>query len=323
MRWLVTRLIRMLPPPTDARRPTVVDYLEYAVFRVALAFFSFLPRGVAMTLGVWLGEIFYVFDRRDRRIALLNLRLALPDWSERERRAMLRRSCRNFGRMGAECSHFGELTAASVGDYVTIEDPERWQATLDRAAGPGVVILTAHFGNFELLAYVRGLLGHPSSVVYKPMRNPLVDRFVIEMRARAGTRSIPKKAAAKAALRALREGRVVAILSDQNQMRRYGVFVDFFGVPCSTTPGPARLGMLTGAPVVPIFIVRDGESDRHRIIVLPEVEMVRTDDRDADIVTNTQRCTAVIEDVIRRYPDQWIWFHRRWKTRPLGEPRIY
>jgi KDO2-lipid IV(A) lauroyltransferase len=185
------------------------------------------------------------------------------------------------------------------------------------------VILTAHFGNWELLAYLHGLLGHPVTLVHRAMHNPLFDRAIGGIRGRAGTRAIQKKSAAKEAIRTLRQKRILVIPSDQNQTRSFGVFVDFFGKPACTTPGATRLAMLTGAPVFPVFLVREGEGPRHRIEVLPEVEMVSTGDREADVVTNTQRCSAVVESMIRRYPEQWIWFHKRWKTRPIGEPQLY
>jgi KDO2-lipid IV(A) lauroyltransferase len=306
-----------------AAQPRWTDYLEDAIFRAAFAGFAALPRRLALRIGSWIGELFYRLDVPHRRIALHNLRLAFPDRSAAELHAILRRSCRNLGRVGVECCHLASLTAASVHDYVTIDDPERWQTALAAAATRGAVILTAHLGNFELLAYAHGLLGHPITLVHRPLRNRLVDRAIVALRARAGTVSLAKKTAAKAALRALHEGSIVAIPADQNQTRRYGVFVDLFGLPASTTPGPARLAMLSGAPVLPVFLVREGESERHRVIVLPELELVRTADRAADVVTNTQRCSAVIEEMLRHYPDQWIWFHKRWKTRPIGEPRIY
>jgi KDO2-lipid IV(A) lauroyltransferase len=309
---------------TDApQSPRWNDYLEYAIFRVAFGVFARLPRRVALAAGALIGELFYRLDFPHRRVALFNLRLAFPDKSEAERRAILRRSCRNLGRVAAEFCHLAALTTESVHSHVRIDDPQHWQTGLAGAVERGALILTGHFGNFELLAYAHGLLGHPITLVHRPMRNPLVDRAITDLRARAGTRSLAKKSAAKAALRALREHRLVAIPSDQNQTRRYGVFVDLFGLPASTTPGPARLAMLSGAPVVPVFLVRDGESDTHRIVVFPEVELIRSGDREADIIANTQRCTAVIEEMMRRHPDQWIWFHKRWKTRPEGEPRLY
>jgi KDO2-lipid IV(A) lauroyltransferase len=187
---------------------------------------------------------------------------------------------------------------------------------VEQAQTRGVIVLTAHLGNWELLAHAHGLLGHPVTLIHRPMRNELVDDAIVAVRARAGTRTIPKKAAAREAIRVLRRGGILAIPSDQNQTTRYGVFVDFFGVPACTTPGVARLAALTGSPVYPVFILREGDSERHRIEILPPVEMISTGDREADIVANTQRCSRIVEDMIRRHPEQWIWFHKRWKTRP-------
>ncbi|MBX3024972.1 lysophospholipid acyltransferase family protein [bacterium] len=306
-----------------AAAPSFRDRLELLIFRAAIGAFAILPRALALRLGALLGDLFYLLDRRDRAIALINLGIAFPDKTPAQRRALLRASVRNLGRTAAEICHLPSLTAQTVHDYVSVEDPDRWQATLDRAAREGTLILTGHFGNWELLAYAHGLLGHPITLVHRPMNNELVDDAITSLRERAGTVSLPKKSAAKAALRALRRRQIVAIPADQNQTRRYGVFADLFGRPASTTPGPARLAMLSGAPVVPVFLVRDGTSDQHRIVVLPEVELARSGDRDADVIENTRRCNAVFETMLRRYPEQWIWFHKRWKTRPVGEPRIY
>lgn len=317
------------PPPTAAARAAAAgrhafrDRLELLIFRLAIGTLAALPRRLALRVGALLGDLFYLLDRRDRAIALINLGIAFPDKTPAERRAVLRESVRNLGRTGAEICHLRSLTASTVRDYVRVEDPQLWQATLDRAARHGTLILTGHFGNWELLAYAHGLLGHPITLVHRPMNNELVDDAITGMRARAGTVSLPKKSAAKAALRALHRHQIVAIPADQNQTRRYGVFADLFGLPASTTPGPARLAMLSGAPVVPVFLVREGATDKHRIVVLPEVEMAKTGDREADVIENTRRCNAVFETMLRRYPEQWIWFHKRWKTRPLGEPRIY
>jgi len=310
--------------PTAAEAaPSWLDRVELWIFRAALGFFGCVPRRVALRLGAWLGDAFYLLDRPHRRIALQNLVMAFPEKSAAERHAILRESVRNLGRTAAEICHLTKLTADNVGRYVHAEDETAWRRVFETAAARGALILTGHFGNFELLAYAHGLLGHPITLVHRPMNNALVDRAITDLRGRAGTVSLPKKSAAKAALRALHRHRIVAIPADQNQTRRYGVFVDFFGMPACTTPGPARLATLSGAAVLPVFLIREGASDRHRIVVLPEVELLRSGDREADVITNTQRCTTVIEDVLRRYPEQWIWFHKRWNTRPKGEPRIY
>jgi KDO2-lipid IV(A) lauroyltransferase len=312
-----------LQPNRPAPQGRLIDQIEYAIFRAAFRFFGALPLAVALRLGAWLGEAFYLLDRRDRRIALFNLNLAFPEKAVAEHRRILRASCRNLGRVAAEFCHLQRLDAAGLSRLVSFGDRAAWERAIARAGQQGAVILTAHFGNWELLAYAHGLLGHPVTLVHRAMRNAVFDRAITAVRSTAGTRAIKKRAAAKEALRTLKQHGILAIPADQNQVLSYGVFVDFFGVPACTTAGPARLAMLTGAPVIPVFLVRQGESAHHRIEMLPEVEMVATGDRGADILENTWRCTAVIEDMIRRYPEQWIWFHKRWKTRPPGEPKLY
>jgi KDO2-lipid IV(A) lauroyltransferase len=312
-----------LQPDQPVPEGGLTDRIEYAIFRAAFGFFGALPLTVALRLGAWLGEIFYLLDRRDRRIALFNLKIAFPEKDAAEHRRILRASCRNLGRVAAEFCHLQRLDAGRLSRVVSFDDRAAWEHAIERAGRQGAVILTAHFGNWELLAYAHGLLGHPVTLVHRAMRNAVFDRAITAVRSTAGTRAIKKRAAAKEALRTLKQHGILAIPADQNQVFSYGVFVDFFGVPACTTAGPARLAMLTGAPVIPVFLVREGESSRHRIEVLPDVEMVVTGDRGADILENTWRCTAVIEDLIRRHPEQWIWFHKRWKTRPPGEPRLY
>ena len=225
--------------------------------------------------------------------------------------------------MAAEFCHLRDLTAETIGGFVEIDDPVGWRAALESARDTGAIILTAHLGNWELFAYAHALLGHPVTVIHRSLRNTRVDDAILAVRALAGTRSIAKKAAAREAIRGLHRHELVAIPGDQNQTRRYGVFADFFGLSASTTPGPARLAMLTGAPIVPAFLLRIGESHRHRLEFLPPIHLVDTGNREADIATNTALCNAAIESVLRAHPDQWIWFHKRWRTRPEGEPKIY
>jgi len=319
-----------LTPDTTAATPADTRYtlrfsyrLEYLAFRFAFALLAAMPLRLALRLGARLGTLWYLVDARNRRIALFNLGIAFPERSDRERRRIFRASCRNLGRVVVEFCHLRRLQPEQLADIVRFADRAAWERAIERAGQTGVIILTAHFGNFELLAYLHGLLGHPVTLVHRPMHNPLFDAAITAIRGAAGTRLIKKKAAAKEALRALKQHAILVIPSDQNQTRSFGVFVDFFGLSACTTPGAVRLGMLTGAPVLPVFLVREDEGPRHRIEVLPEVTLVSTGDREADIRANTQRCTAVIEDMIRRYPEQWIWFHKRWNTRPAGEPRLY
>lgn len=304
-------------------RVPLTDRIEFLIFRAVFAFFAVLPLAVARGMGAWIGELLYVLDARDRRVALFNLQIAFPEKSVAERRRILRASCRNLGRLGAEFCHLPRLTADDLPHLVTFADRAAWEQALDRAGKTGTVILTGHFGNWELLAYAHGLLGHPITLVHRAMRNKVFNEAIDAIRRKAGTRTIEKRAAAKEALRVLKQHGILVVPADQNQVFSFGVFVDFFGLAACTTPGPARLAMLTGAPILPVFLVREGESGRHRVEILPDVEVASTGDRETDIRVTTQRCTAILEEMIRRYPEQWVWFHKRWKTRPPGEPRLY
>jgi len=308
---------------TTGRRIPLAYRLQYLLFRGAVGLFAALPRRTALRLGAGLGELFYHLGRHHRRIALFNLAIAFPERPVRQRQRILRTSCHNLGRMAAEFCHLPALTADALPDIVSFADRAAWEHMLATAGQRGGIAVTAHFGNWELLAYLHGLLGHPTTLIHRPMRNALVDAAINAVRWRAGTRTLAKKAAAREAIRTLRQHGILVIPCDQNQTRRFGVFVDFFGKPASTTPGAARLAMRTGSLVCPVFLVREPDGEHHRVEVGPLIPMVDTGDREADVVTNTQRCSDAVEAMIRRYPEQWVWFHKRWRTRPQGEPRLY
>lgn len=311
-----------LERPTPGSKPVRWSHrVEYGALRLLIGCFSSLPRPRALRAGAAVATFIYFVDWKRRRVGLHNLAIAFPDKTPAQLRAILRCAYRNIGRSAAEAIHLLELNPRSARDYVRIEDPERWQQAVNRPGG--AIVVTAHFGSWELLAYAQGLFGRPVTIVHKSFPNPLVDHVVNYIRARAGTRYLRKRRAAREALRALRDGAVLVTPVDQNQRRHDGVFVDLFGVPACTTSGPARLALRTGVPIVPAFLVRDGESDQHRLIVLPDIEPAQTGDRAADITATMQRCSDVVEQMLRQYPEQWIWFHRRWRTRPEGEREFY
>ncbi len=306
------------PPSPFAAR------IEFAAFSLPVAFFRRLRFETAFRLGERLGHVAYVLARPQRKTAMVNLRIAFPEKPVHERLAILRESCRNFGRVAAEWCHMQRLTAANVADRVTFDDPEFWHGEAQRIiASSGILVLTGHFGNWELFAHAIGLYGNPVHLVHRPFRNPRFDAFVNAERRRSGTTLISKRRAAAQIVRVLRDGGIVAIPFDQNATGRWGVFADFFGVPASTHPGLARLHELSQAPVYPVFLVRQGGTPSHRIVILPRVETVRSSDRDADTVENTRRFNRVLEDMVRAHPEQWIWMHKRWRTRPPGAPPLY
>ena len=198
-----------------------------------------------------------------------------------------------------------------------------WQQAVGWERSTGVLVLSGHFGNWELLVFAHGKRGYPVHMVHRAIANPLVDRWLSELRRRAGTRMIRKSAGAGGVLQALHERGLLVLPIDQNSTRGLGVFVDFFGLAASTNSGMARIALRTDAPIVPAFIVREGRSARHRVHVLPILQVERTGDPTEDVRRNTQRFTGVFEEMVRRHPEQWLWMHKRWKTRPPGEPRLY
>jgi KDO2-lipid IV(A) lauroyltransferase len=308
---------------TAGPTPRLSHWLEYAVFKAVFGTFAALPYGLALRFGARLGEVFYLLDRRRRRIALINLKLAFPEKSVDEHLRILRVSCRNLGRTAAEFCQLNHLNAARVAELVEIPDRDAWELVQRHARETGGIAVTAHLGNWELLAYTQGLLGDPISVVHRRIKNPLVDAAVARVRGGAGTPSIAKKSAARAALEILKRKGMLASPVDQNQTARYGVFVDFFGRPASTISGVARLAMRTGAVMFPAFLVRQGETERHQLLILPEIQVAHSGNRESDVRETTQRCARVVEEMIRNYPEQWIWFHKRWRTRPPGMARLY
>jgi KDO2-lipid IV(A) lauroyltransferase len=298
--------------------------LEYLGLRLVMGALGTLPLAVAMRLAAGVAALGIRVAGRVRRIGLRNLAIAFPEKSEAERMAILLGSYRNLGRMAAECAHLAEMTAANVRATVTPDDGPIWTNEIKpHLEKQGVLILTGHFGNWEMCAYAYGLLGNPVTLVHQTIKNPLVDDYVERMRSGGGTRLFRKQEAARSVLRALKERKLVVLPLDQNQSRRTGIFVDFFGLPANTNDGLARIALRTGAPIYPAFLLRDGASARHRIVFLPRVEIASMADRDSAARELTQRCTAVLESMIRQHPDHWLWTHKRWRTRPLGEPELY
>jgi KDO2-lipid IV(A) lauroyltransferase len=261
-----------------------------------------------------LGRLIYALDDRHRRIALRNLALAFPEKDSKEKEEIARAAFRNLGRMAAELSFIPRLKEGNVGRYCSIEGLENFERA--REKGKGVLFLTAHFGNWEWMAASFPLLSHhPCHVVFRPLDSRFLDGVVERLRTGTGNQAIPKQKAMGQILRLLKEGEVVGILLDQNMAWQEGVFVDFFGEPACTNTGMALLALRTGTPVLPAFNIRQKDG-RYRVVIEPEVPLVRTGNKEQDVAENTGLFTKIIERHIRNYPDHWLWLHQRWKTRP-------
>jgi KDO2-lipid IV(A) lauroyltransferase len=256
-----------------------------------------------------------------RGVGLRNLEMALREKSLAERRAILRGVYRSLGWQIGEFCKMAGYTKDQADRFVRYEGLEHYLAARDR--GHGVLVLTGHLGAWELSSFYHSLAGYPMSLVIRRLDNPLVDAFVNSIRCRHGNRVIHKDDFARGLLTAMHCGETVGILMDTNMTPPQGTFVPFFGIEACTASGMARVALRSGAAVLPGFLLWEEAEHRYVLRFGPELELVRTGDADHDILANTALFTATIEAYIRRYPEQWLWVHRRWKTRPEGEERLY
>jgi len=272
-----------------------------------------IPRRAALGIGGALGVLAFRLDKRHREITLNNLAECLPEKSSDERAEIAVGVYRNLGYSIIEIIRTRSIFSRPVEETFEAGGLIKLDEVLDR--GTGLLVLTAHCGNWELMAHIQPLKGRPMAVVARLLDNPYLERAVAGLRTMYGNTVINKQRGMRKILKTLGNGGTVAVLLDQNVSLREGVFVDFFGKSACTNMGLALIAMKTKSPVMPVFIHRVG-LDRHVLEVGGEIPLVDTGDRDADIIANTQAYTKAIEDNIRRHPDEWFWMHRRWKTRP-------
>jgi len=297
-------------------------WLGYAGVRVVLAVLRVLPFRTARALSVAVARLVFLVDRRHREIALSNLAVAFPEKDAAWRWRAARGSFENFGLVAAEVSHLHLWTPENIRDHVIFENYDIYEKVKER--GRGCFYVTAHFGNWELLAHAHALVGRPFNAVVRPLDNPLLDDHLETMRTSTGNRIIDKKhGGVKAMVAALRRNEDVGILVDQYSRRSKGVFVPLFGVQASTTAGVAVMALRTRTPLLPVFMVREPGDMRFRVLVFPEIALPDTGDKKEDIRETTARINRALEDVIRIRPDHWLWAHRRWKNSPDIAGNLY
>lgn len=297
------------------------EWLEYAAAWIGLKALGLLPRSLARQTGAAFAALAYQVRTPLRRAAMFNLQLAFPDMSESERKGIVRGMIRQIGWMAGEFSQFPKYTATNISQIVTIDGAKNFDCAQRR--GKGVLFLTGHMSAWELAPFAHALYGHPLHFLVRPVANPRVDALINRYRCLSGNQPIEKNRSARAILKVLSEGGTVGILADTNTSLDEGVFVDFFGRPACTTSGIARIALRTDAAVVPGFLAWDSNEKKYHLQFARALDLVRTGDEDADVRENTARFMAVIEAYVREHPNQWLWVHKRWKTRPPGEPAIY
>jgi len=297
------------------------EKLEFWLVLIVARPLGWLPRGAARLVAGMIAWVAYCLLGRLRSVGERNLALAFPELSSKSRRAELRGVFRSLGRQLAEFCRMTRYTAENTRGWIRTEGLDHYLAA--KARGKGVLIVTGHLGAWELSSFYHSLMGFPMSMVARPLDNRPLDAYVNGIRCMHGNRVLNKDDFARGLLTAMRQGETVGILMDTNMTPPQGVFVDFFGKHACAASGLARVALKTGAAVLPGFMVWEQAERRYVLHFGPQLVFERSADAEADIVAATQQCTSAIESWIRRYPDQWLWIHRRWKTRPAGEAGLY
>ena len=305
---------------TMAQQGALQTNIEYWLARIILRCFSLLPISTSIRIGSAFGRVAGLVPKL-RRTGERNLKLALPELDEHERARLLRGCFENLGRLLGIFSHFGDSSAECLKQVIQCDGMENIHRAV--AEGRGVIAFTGHVGAWELSSYAPSLYDFAFGFLVRRIDNPKIEALVDKFRGARGNWTIDKRMAAREMLRMLKKGEMLGILVDLNALDREAMFVDFFGVKAATTFVVAKLALRTGAPVVPIFSPWDKNLKKFMVEIGKPLQFDRTGDEEADTLRATQLLTNVVEDWIRRYPDQWLWIHRRWKTRPPGEPPIY
>jgi len=302
-------------------KATLRERAEFAAVWLLVRILGSLPRSVARATGAAIGDLAYFGLARLRNVGRRNLQLGLPAMQPQRREQILKELYRNLGYLLAEFCLMPHYTPEQASRFIRYEGLENYLRARDR--GKGVLVLTGHLGAWELSSFYHSLMGYPMGMVIRRLDNPLVDRFVNRIRCLHGNRVLHKDDFARGLIASMRAGETVGILMDTNMTPPQGVFVPFFGIEACTASGMARVAAKTGAAVVPGFLLWEKKEQRYVLHFGHEIPVQCTGDAERDAVSNTATFTSVIEGYVRRYPEQWLWMHRRWKTRPAGQEGIY
>ena len=307
-----------------ARKSSLQVRIEYVAARVALSILGLLWRGAAVWLATRIMLVLPVVLSKLKATGMRNLEIAFPEKNIAERAAILRGTFENLGRVLGDLSQFHKYDRERLAELIDYElDDTSRELYEHQQEGQGVLITTGHLGNWEMLVLGFAALYEPISYLARPLDNPMLDDMLNEKRTRFGNNPISKTNSAMLAARILRDGGILGVLADVNAHPKEGVFVSFFGKPACTSSGAAMLARRSNALIFPTFCVWEKEKRRYRFVHGSVIKPAHTGDRKQDIIATTAAYTAEIEKLIRQYPEQWMWIHKRWKTRPPGQPSPY
>jgi KDO2-lipid IV(A) lauroyltransferase len=314
-----------------AKKSSLQIRLEHVAARIVLGFFGILPRRVAVGLGILIAKLTYPFLKGLRRTGLRSLEIAYPEKAEAEHEQILKKSFQNLGRILGEISQFHRFTPERLSEMIdfqfdtqeSLNSDERKKFEAERAAGRGMILIGPHLGNWEIGVFAYSAFREPINYLARPLDNPLIEEMLVNIRTRFGNRPINKTNSVGTAIELIKNGEVLGVLPDVNSHPKEGVFVPFFGIPACTASGVAMLALRTNAIIVPMCCVWDEKTRKYKVFYGNRVDPVRTGDRHKDVVETTALYTLEMEKFIRAYPEQWLWIHKRWKTRPPGEKELY
>lgn len=308
-----------------AKKSSFQTRLEFAGVKLIFGFLGVLPRRAALFAASLLTSCGYFLFSGLRRVALTNLKIAFPEKNEAEHTELAKGSFRNLGRILGEMSQFPKATHESLNRLIEFRiDPKVYDEYLKlKSLGRGVIIVSPHLGNWEVLVFGWATYDSPMSYLARPLDNPLIEKLTVSLRTKFGNRPINKTNSVMTAARVLREEGLLGILADVNAHPKEGVFVPFFGKPACTSTGPALLSIRTNSAILPMCAAWDDEAGRYIGVHGQMIYPGASGDRQSDVLETTEAFTAEVEKLIRRFPDQWLWIHKRWKTRPPGEPPVY
>ena len=306
-----------------ARPGKLQTLLEYSAAKSVLITLGRLPASAAYSTGRALGKLAYLVAGELRRTGAINLRLAFPEKTDEERAHLLRETFDSLGRLLGFFSQFSSRSQEELKRLIEVQGLENLQAA-KAVHGNRLILFTGHIGAWELTSFGLSLVNQPVAFLVRRLDNPRIEELVDRVRTKFGNETIDKLSAARSMLKILRSGKApLGLLTDLNTLDDEAIFVDFMGVPAATTFVVAKLAVRTKTPLVPVFAPWSEEKGKYLLIIEPMIPVETTGDEEADVRQLTIKLTQRIEHQIRQYPGQWLWIHKRWKTRPPGEPPIY
>lgn len=295
--------------------------LEEIAVRSILGAIGLFPYKTSLNIGKFLGKTAGMLFPKLSKAANRNLEMAYPGISSMEKKRITQGTFKSLGRHLGFVSQFGKFTEEDIRKNIEVIGKGHFDKAY--STGHGILFFTGHFGSWEVFSLLSQAFGHKMNILVRRIENPLVEKYVDSLRTKFGNVTLGKKEAPRKMFRLLKSGEILGILSDLNAQLHDGVFVDFFGIPASTTTSIAKLALRTDAILLPAFAVWEEEKQKYVVYLERPIEFDKTGETEKDILVITQKITGMVEKYVRKYPEQWLWIHKRWNTRPRGEKDLY